>query len=290
MQILLHHPARDKKPEAAFGRVDFVAMTAIIVLLAVMFSPAWARTRIIDQSISCRNNFRQLMGAMLMYTHDYNDFLPPNPDDGNTAPFFNWCAGNVAIGGPDEFNSDLLKDRTHSQLVPYIATNVTLFRCPADHRTGKSTASSTWGQIVPQARDCSMNQAVGTDPYAGGKLPVNGPWLDGAHNNTRNGAWLTYGKTTSILRPSPAMLLVLLDEAANSINDAAFAMSMVGIGTFIDCPGIYHNLGCTIAFADGHTELKNWTDQRINVWPAGMPYSPPNPDVIWVQARTSAHR
>ena len=132
-----------------------------------------------------------------------------------------------------------------------------------------------------------MNQAVGTDPFTGGKLPVNGPWLNGAHSNTRNGPWFTYGKTTSVLKPSPAMLLVLLDEAADSINDASFAVSMVA-STFVDCPGIYHNLGCTLAFADGHSELKNWTDVRINAWPYEQPYNPPNPDLLWLQVRTSA--
>jgi len=289
MNVSIRHRAGDRKAGTAFNRVDLLVVTAIIVLLAVVFSPAFARTRVSDQSFQCLNNFRQLMGAVLMYTHDYHNLLPPNPDDGSTAQGYNWCPGIAASGGAQQFNSDILKDPSRSLLVPYIAAKVELFRCPADHRTGKSTAPSTLGQIVPQARDCSMNAAVGTDPNTAGKLAVNGPWLDGAHNNTRNGAWLTYGKTTSVLRPSPAMLIVLLDEAANSINDANFAVSMVG-NTFIDCPGIYHNLGCSIAFADGHSEIKNWTDTRITIWPTGTPYNPANPDVTWIQQRTSVHR
>ncbi len=132
-----------------------------------------------------------------------------------------------------------------------------------------------------------MNQAVGTDPFSGGKLPVNGPWLDGTHSNTRNGPWFTYAKTTSVVTPSPALLFVLLDEAANSINDGGFAVTMVQ-NQFLDCPGIYHNLGCNIVFADGHAVTKNWSDGRITAWPNGQPYLPPNPDVIWLQARTSA--
>jgi prepilin-type processing-associated H-X9-DG protein len=135
-----------------------------------------------------------------------------------------------------------------------------------------------------------MNTAVGTDPYTPGcQLPVNGGWLDGAHSNTRNGPWTTYGKTSSILTPTPASLFVLLDENPRSLNDACLAVTMVG-SLFEDCPGIFHNLGCNLAFADGHCELKRWVDPRIASWPNGEPYNPINPDVTWLQARTSVHK
>jgi prepilin-type processing-associated H-X9-DG protein len=257
-----------------------------MILLGTVFSPAFARTRVNDQSFQCRNNLRQLMSAMLMYTHDFNDLLPPNVDAGSTTPGQYWCPGEAGMGGADEFNSDLLKG-PRSMLVSYIATNVVLFHCPADRRFGRSTAPSTFGQTVLNARSVSLSGAIGTDPSTAGKLAVNGSWLNGTRGNTRNGPWLTYGKTTSIVRPSPAMVLVLVDEAAKSINDANFATTMVE-NSFIDCPGMYHDLGCNIAFADGHSESKSWTDKRITAWPNGQPYSPANPDVLWVQARTSA--
>jgi len=133
-----------------------------------------------------------------------------------------------------------------------------------------------------------MNGAVGTDPYTtGGQLPVNGPWLDGNHSNTRNGPWFTYGKTTSILRPPPSMLFVLLDENPRSLNDACFSVVMVS-SRFIDGPGSYHNFGCSMAFADGRGEINKWRDARTS-WTAGSAtYIPPNPDVTWVQERTTA--
>lgn len=134
-----------------------------------------------------------------------------------------------------------------------------------------------------------MNGAVGTDPYApsNGQLPVNGPWLDGTHSHTRNGPWFTYGKTTSILRPPPAMLFVLLDENPNSLNDATFAVTMVS-SQFLDGPGSYHNFGGSLAFADGRCEINKWRDARTSWTSGATTYSPPNPDVVWVQERTSA--
>jgi hypothetical protein len=144
------------------------------------------------------------------------------------------------------------------------------------------------GQKVPAARTFSMSQAVGTDPYTRGcQLPVNGPWLDGTHGHSRSGPWLTYGKTTAIVRPGPAQLFVLLDENIYSINDAAFAVDMVN-NCFRDGPGTFHNFACGIAFADAHSEIHKWKDART-IWTTGASlYSPPNPDVTWLQERTSA--
>jgi hypothetical protein len=115
-----------------------------------------------------------------------------------------------------------------------------------------------------------MSRAVGTDPYAPsrGKLPVLGRWLDGdCYCHTRNGPWFTYGKTTSILRPTPSGLFVLLDENFYSINDASFAVTMVG-NKFLDGPGTYHNFAGGIAFAGGHSEIHKWKDPRTS-WKTG---------------------
>jgi len=273
---------------SAFSQIDLLVVCGVIMVLGALLMPAMARTRVNDQSFQCLNNLRNLMRAMQMYTHDYHDLFPPNPDDGNTTPGYNWCPGQAGIGSQNEFDGDLLKDLSRSLLAPYLATNITLFRCPSDTRTGRSTAASTLGQVVPAARNVSMNGAVGTDPYSkGGQLPVDGPWLDGTHSNTRNGPWFTFGKTTSIVRPSPATLLVLLDENPISVSDAGFQVTMLS-SRFIDGPGSFHNFGCSLAFADGRCEIKKWLDARTSWTTFAANYLPPNPDVTWIQERTTA--
>jgi len=136
-----------------------------------------------------------------------------------------------------------------------------------------------------------MNTAVGTDPYppSNGKLAVNGAWLDGAHNNTRNGAWYTYGKMTDIVVPSPAMLFVLLDENPFSINDSTFAVTMAS-SSFIDWPGVYHNFGGSFAFADGRAEIHKWKDARTALSSGSITSLINSTDVAWLQQRTSAHK
>jgi len=82
---------------------------------------------------------------------------------------------------------------------------------------------------------------------------------------------------------------VLIDENANSLNDAGFAVTMVG-NKFLDGPGSYHGFACGLAFADGHSEIHKWKDGRTSWTTGAADYSPPNPDVIWLQERTSAHK
>jgi prepilin-type processing-associated H-X9-DG protein len=145
-----------------------------------------------------------------------------------------------------------------------------------------------------------MNQAVGTicPGFDQGKghsgepgMAVNAPWLDNTDHHRRNQPWHTYGKLSSINAPSPSMLWVLLDEDANQLNDAAFAVGMSKPG-WIDYPGTYHNFGCGFAFADGHSETHRWHDANTKFRLGDVGTGPADPkewrDWQWLTARTSA--
>ena len=277
--------------DGGFTLIELLVVIAIIAILAALLLPVLSRVKLKAQGIYCMNNGRQMMLAIHLYTGDYQELYPPNPDDGNTTPGYNWCPGQAGPGGAEEFNSDILADQSRALLAPYTGKNVAIYKCPGDKRTGRSTAPSTLGQKVPAARTFSMSQAVGTDPYppSNGQLAVNGPWLDGTHVHHRTGPWYTYGKTTAVIKPGPAGLFVLLDENARSINDAGFAVSMVE-SVFKDGPGSYHCSACGLAFADGHSEIHKWKDPRTIAWSGAGVYTPPNPDVTWLQERTSANK
>ena len=226
------------------------------------------------------------------------NFIPPNPDDGNTNAGYNWCSGHAGIGGAQEFNPDVLKDPTRSLLLPYLSGSVDLFRCPADTRQGiyQGTDPGLAGQTVPAARTFSMNQAVGTiDPGfdAGGahsgipNLSVNGPWLNNQHTNQRNDPWFTYGKASDNRAPGPSTLWVLVDEDAKGLNDAAFAFGMES-PEWIDAPGTYHNGGCGFAFADGHSETHRWMSRAEKQTGVALTDPADQQDWNWMQQRTSA--
>ncbi len=61
----------------------------------------------------------------------------------------------------------------------------------------------------------------------------------------------------------------------------------------IDWPGVYHDYGSMLAFADGHAEVRKWKDARTKNPTSNGAVSqtqggPDNPDILWLQQRTSA--
>ena len=287
------------KRRRGFTLIELLVVIAIIAILAALLLPVLSKVKQRAQGIICLNGGKQLMVAVTLYVGDNTDLYPPNPDDGNSLPGYNWCSGNAEVGSPDEFNPDILKDPTRSLLVSYLSGNIAPYHCPGDRRMGiyDGTNSALRGQYIPAVRTFSMNQAVGTiDPGfdAGGwgahsgvpTLPVNGPWLNNQENHRRNSPWYTYGKSTSMLNPGPAMTWVLLDEDVKNINDAAFAFGMED-PQWIDIPGTYHNSGCGFAFADGHSEARKW--RMIGPkYAGGVANQADYQDWLWMRQRTSA--
>lgn len=286
--------AAGKSNAAGFSRLDVMALVAAGVLLAAVLAPAVARPRTDSQAILCLRNVAQLNRAMVMYAADFMGYLPPNPPDGNVTPSFAWAPGNVARGGGQEFNADILKDPKRSLLWTYLDTPVSVFRCPADPRMGRYQGANPdlIGRIVRAARTYSLSHAVGTNPYRGGRVAVDGSWLDGSFGHTANRTWYTYARLTDMSRPGPARTFTFIDEDHYSINEGTFAM--VGPGepqryVWIDWPGTRHNMAATVGFGDGHVELRRWQDPRTSVKNnVGIVTQSGNPDIRWLSERTSA--
>ena len=64
---------------------------------------------------------------------------------------------------------------------------------------------------------------------------------------------------------------------------------------WMDGPSNLHDGGCGFAFADGHYELKKWTDPRTlalkTTYTQSFPYGivqSNSPDIQWVKDRTTA--
>jgi prepilin-type N-terminal cleavage/methylation domain-containing protein/prepilin-type processing-associated H-X9-DG protein len=302
---------RRRRNNGAFTLIELLVVIAIIAILAAMILPALSKAKAKAQQIQCLNDTKQIALAVQQYTLDFTDFYPPNPDNGNSIPGYNWCAGQAGIGGADEFNPDLMRDPTRTLIAPYIANNVAIFTCPADQRsglydgTGMYPNSALKGLKVRAARSVSMSQAVGTiDPgFAGGGAnsgrptrPTNGPWLTGNHgaNNATTGPFATFGKNTTFRNTSPARVFLMADESIYSINDAGLATCAdLNNQKFIDFPSSAHNGGCAFSFCDGHAEIHKWKGSAIILnSPAQTQHAVVSPmdkvDFTWLAINSSA--
>ena len=271
--------------------MELLVVMAVIAILAALLLPALSKTKGRVSGTMCINNLRQLSIAWRNYADDHRDSLPPNPDDGKIKENFHWCSGQAGKGGQHEFNTDILRDPALNMLFGYLSKNTKIFLCPSDRRVGKSQnpSDAALGVIpmIAAARSVSMNQAIGTDPTEGsGRSPVNGPWLDGDYKNTREGPFRTYGRGGDFTDPGPAKTWLLIDESVFNLNDAAFAVTMVG-AFWLDFPGRFHNDSSGIVFVDDHSEFHRWLTPHV---PSPRQSEDKNPDWVWLRDRTSARR
>ena len=289
-----------------FTLIELLVVIAIIAILAAILLPALEASKQRAQAVECTSNLRQLMICWLEYTNDNAGVFPANPDY-NAYP--RWVAGDMrggAVGGPypgiDATNTALLVDSRYSQLGPYVQ-NPAIFKCPADQSTW-STSGSPGHNEQDRVRSYSISQAVG--PCENGTLvgqDVMGHWLSTGNGNPPGGSpFKVFIREADMVIPGPVNVWVLVDEHADSINDAAFgvAMPVNPANTYwVDTPAVRHNNACGFTFGDGHAEIHKWLVHTI---PAEntQPDSPSAPnlgntlikvansvDILWVAHYTT---
>jgi len=282
-----------------FTLIELLVVIAIIAILAALLLPALGRAREKGQGIACLNNHRQLAIAWRMYAEDNRDVLVYASTSGyfnNWPDAYAWSGAHMDFDGNNRANWDPTYDMEKRPLWPYTGKNHRIFKCPADHSTVK-----VQGVSRPRILTMSMNL------YVGGFAPIY--WYDPLPYGTA-GHWdfgegyRVFPKISDINGLGVASkIFVFLDMREDRVNWSNFMTDMTGypdrpeLFTFTtDLPGMYHNRACGFSFADGHSEMRRWIDSRttpplvrgdVDPLGAGHLASPGNPDIAWLQDRST---
>jgi prepilin-type processing-associated H-X9-DG protein len=280
------HPFR----ACAFTLVELLVVVCVLALLAATLVPTLAGSRVGSQTFRCLNNNRQLATAWRMYADDSSDRIVYASASGTTMQnpndVYAWTGTQLDFSPSNTGNWDTNVDIVKRPLWPYSSKDASIYRCPSDH-----SYVVVAGVPKPRVRSFSMNLFTGGFSPA----PGTGPWgNDGGLAPT----FRIFSKTTDLTAPGPARTFVFMDMRSEEINWGNFLTAMAGYPNlpaqygFYDFPGISHNLGASVSFADGRVEIRRWVDPRttqlidsITTLPI---QSPNNVDVAWLQARATS--
>jgi prepilin-type N-terminal cleavage/methylation domain-containing protein/prepilin-type processing-associated H-X9-DG protein len=276
-------PTETNKPNLrrqAFTLVELLVVVAIMAILASMLLPALSKGKSKTESIRCLTNLRNLALAWSLYYDDYDGNLVPN----RTNSLNSWVGGTMTFDAPyfDSIDTQKLINPRWAKLGPYVSS-ATIYKCPSDE-----SAIRTPGKIFPRVRSMAMNFAIGLN-----ELPGQLPFGNG---------WMVYRKASDVAASGPSQLWLAMDEHPDSIDDGAFMVDCGRQGPggrLISFPANYHKGGANLAFTDGHVEPHRWVDERTRypnrycgclahyAWKGEYTKTPNNPDLDWLQARTS---
>ena len=121
---------RRKSDSTGFTLIELLVVIAIIAVLAALLLPALAAAKSRALRSQCLNNQKQLALSVIVYTSDYDDFLPYCNSDLGTAPGAGWLySGSIRQPSLNKLNPESCW-RT-GVLYDYMKSSLS-YLCPVD--------------------------------------------------------------------------------------------------------------------------------------------------------------
>jgi prepilin-type N-terminal cleavage/methylation domain-containing protein/prepilin-type processing-associated H-X9-DG protein len=261
--------ASPKGVAAAFTLIELLVVIAIIAILAAMLLPALSKAKSRAKGISCLSNLKQLQLGWVLYSGDNGEKLVltggqqvtvSDPNDVQAqpgGPKSQWVLGDVSAM-PSRTNTALIQK---GLLFPYISS-LGVYKCPADLEIKDGGVS---------ARSMSMNA-----------------WMNPISTETQldDANYIIFRNQSGIRNPSTTW--VTMDENPKSINDGWFLVRPNAPNVWRDVPAAYHGNAGGLSFADGHAEIKKWTDSSVTSQLGSYARKDPNSgDLDWLIERST---
>jgi prepilin-type N-terminal cleavage/methylation domain-containing protein len=266
---------------SAFTLIELLVVICVIGLLAATLAPTLAGSRIGSEAFRCQNNNRQLCSAWRMYADDNNGWIVYASGAGTVGSPYAWTSSLMDFSS-NPGNWDTNYDIVKGPLWPYTSKDASIYRCPSDHSYVVAA-----GVVKPRVRSFSLNL------YAGGFAGTDGGVFSA-------NVYRLFLKTTDLSAPGPANTFLFIDMRPESINLGNFFTDMTGYPNQPaqykfsgDMPGISHNFGASVSFADGRAEIHRWVDPRTAPPLVGLGgingFACPNDaDITWLQAHATS--